>query len=477
MISTLQEIYAVLTEYNPWWRGAEDPGLPAWRRAAFGELFSWLHDPPSRRAVLLNGARQIGKTTLLKQAVQSLLEKGVDPERILYVTFDHGLLKLAGIEFVLKSWQEFRPPRSGGIDYLLLDEIQYVDDWQTWIKHQVDFHSERRIAATGSAIPLTADKQESGVGRWHTIKLATLSFYEYLKLRGVLPPPKLPQVKSLLELFGWKPQAFTRVGELARPLIPEFHEYLLRGGFPEAVQMRDATLAQKLLREDIVDKVLKRDMTALYGVRQILDLEKVFLYLCLHDGGILDVKAISSALELSRQTVSSYLNLLESAHLIYRLSPFGGGKQVLRGQQKAYLADPAIAGSVMLRGRSLLEDPVRLGNAVEAAFFKHVFTRYYKQSIGFSYWRHAKTQKEVDIIAETGDRLIPFEVKYRARIDRDDLSGLNQFCADRQVDNAYLITRDIEQFGIRKSQSPNTKILSIPAVLACFWLSQLEHDE
>ena len=51
--------------------------------------------------------------------------------------------------------------------------------------------------------------------------------------------------------------------------------------------------AQKLLREDIVDKLLKRDMTALYGVRRVLELEQTFLYLCLHDGGLLDMADLS----------------------------------------------------------------------------------------------------------------------------------------------------------------------------------------
>lgn len=64
--------------------------------------------------------------------------------------------------------------------------------------------------------------------------------------------------------------------------------------------------------------------------------------------------------------------------------PSENGKQVLRARPKVYLADAAIAPSVLLRGKSLLEDPDALGRAVETAFFKHVYTRYYARSIGFS---------------------------------------------------------------------------------------------
>src|SRR5690606_34939653 len=113
----------------------------------------------------------------------------------------------------------------------------------------------------------------------------------------------------------------------------------------------DIRIAQKLLREDIVDKVLKRDMTSLYGVRHVLDLEKVFLYLCMHDGGILDIPQMSSNLDgMSRTKINNFLSLLESAHLIYKLHPYGYGKNILKGRHKVYLADAAISSSVLLRG-------------------------------------------------------------------------------------------------------------------------------
>lgn len=153
--------------------------LPDWRRAAFSELILWLGQPPAPRAVLLSGARQVGKTTLLLQGVQELLARGVPPERILYATFDHPLLKLIGLEGVLSVWREIQPRSEEEAEYLLLDEIQYTQGWQTWLRHQVDL----RIAVTGSAVPLETENLESGVGRWHTIRLATLSAAEVLTPR------------------------------------------------------------------------------------------------------------------------------------------------------------------------------------------------------------------------------------------------------------------------------------------------------
>ena len=151
--------------------------------------------------------------------------------------------------------------------------------------------------------------------------------------------------------------------------MPHFHEYLLRGGFPQTALVDSIPMAQKLLREDIVDKALKRDMTALFGVRRVLELEKTFLYLCLHDGGILDMPSLCSSLGVKKATANSFLDVLEAAHLIYKLPPYGYGKEILRARYKIYLADAAIAGSVLLRGKLLLEDRAKLGAAVETAFF------------------------------------------------------------------------------------------------------------
>jgi len=445
-------------------------------RLTFAELRDWLIQPPARRAILLSGARQVGKTTLLLQAIQSLLSDGIQPEQILYATLDHPLLKLVGIEGLLKTWREVQP-KPKGIKYLFIDEIQYAENWQTWLKHQVDFEKNRRIIVTGSAVPLNTENQESGVGRWHTIRLSTLSFAEYLLIKKT-DLPELPAVDSLAALRSWKTGEFIKIGEFARPLQPHFHEYLLRGGFPQTAMVESVVLAQRLLREDIVDKVLRRDMTALYGVRRVLELERTFLYLCLHDGGILDMTALCVNLAVKKPTVSSFLDLLEAAHLIHRLPPLGYGKEVLRARYKVYLTDAAIAGSVLLKGKGLLEDTARLGTAVETTVFKHLHVRHALTSAALSYWRGGRGEYEVDLVEESPGGLMPFEVKYTQGFVRpSDLKGMAAFCAQKKIARGYVLTRDMSDFGPltlphegKNAMAPT--VLRIPAPLACYWLSQ-----
>ncbi|RZU47142.1 hypothetical protein EV700_1534 [Fluviicoccus keumensis] len=477
-----EELVAVLAQFNPWWRGEAIADLPNWRRAAFREFNSWMTAPPAPRAVLLSGARQIGKTTLMLQAVDMLLRSGVPAGSILYATFDHPLLKLAGIDAVLDAWRA-REPKADGLEYLFLDEAQFIRDWGTWVKHQVDFRKDRRLAFTGSAMPLVEAGQESGVGRWHTIRLTTLSFYEYLQIKNLSLPP-LPQVKSLRELFDWSQSDFYRVSELAGAYVGHFHEYLVRGGFPQTAQVESITQAQRLLREDIIDKVLKRDMTALFGVRRVLDLEHTFLYLCMHDGGLLDMGDLCANLEVKRPTAQNFIELLEATHLIYRLPPYGYGKDVLRARFKIYLADAAIAPAVMLKGKAILEDAAALGVATETAVFKHLFARYYAHNVRFTYWR-GKKEREVDLVAEVNGEVIPFEVKYRAQhTGARELKGLIELCEQKRISRGYVVTKSLDDFGLMtgmpKASSEadgdmqSAQIMRIPAPLLCYWMGATE---
>lgn len=471
-----EELIAVLAQLNPWWRKDPITDLPKWHRAAWQQLNLWITDPPAHRAVLLSGARQVGKTTLLLQQIHELIKQGHHPGNILYATFDHPLFKLAGIEAVLEAWRE-RQPRIEGTEYLFLDEAQFIRDWGTWVKHQVDFNKQRRIVFTGSAMPMLGEGQESGVGRWHTIRLTTLSFYEYIRIKQI-QLPELPQLKSLTDLFDWTPAQFYEAQENAAPYVGHFHDYLLRGGFPQTALMDSINQAQRLLREDIIDKALKRDMTALFGVRRILDLEHTFLYLCMHDGGLLNMSDLSSNLEVKRPTAQNFIELLEACHLIYRLPPFGYGKDVLKGRFKIYLADAAIAPAVLLKGKSFFDNPTELGVATETAVFKHLFTRYYSQNVRFTYWQ-GKQNREVDLVAEVAGQIIPFEVKYRSQhAGIKELKGLVDLCAQKKITRAYVITKSLNDFGLMKnlSQTPEifTQIMRLPAPLLCYWMGASE---
>ena len=125
--------------------------------------------------MFLAGPRRVGKTTVLLQYINELLEQGVDPRKILYANFDYSELRLVGFRKLLEIWKETHA-FEGGPEYLLLDEMQYVYNWGSEIKIQYDTYKQRKIVFTGSAIPLSYKGKESGVGRWVQIHMGTMSF-------------------------------------------------------------------------------------------------------------------------------------------------------------------------------------------------------------------------------------------------------------------------------------------------------------
>ena len=167
-------------------------------------------------------------------------------------------------------------------------------------------------------------------------------------------------------------------------------------------------------------------------------------------------------------------------NLIHRLQPFGYGKEVLRARHKIYLADTAIALSVLLKGKALWRTAELLESLPRRAVFNHLYSRYYQQSVGFSYWQRPAKEAEVDIIASIEDRTVPFEVKYRSQATGpDDLRGIRQFCLERDVNRGYVITKDLFDFKLLPlvADGSNLTFAKIPAPLACYWLGSPELEK
>ncbi len=183
---------------------------------------------------------------------------------------------------------------------------------------------------------------------------------------------------------------------------------------------------------------------------------------------------LCSNLQVKRPTAQHFVELLEATHLIYRLQPFGYGKDILRGKFKIYLADAAIAPSVLLKGTSILDDLIALGIAIETSVFKHLFA-HWNQNVRFTYW-HGDKNHEVDLVMEDGNKIIPFEIKYRTQhTGARDLKGLIELCRKKSLKHAHVITKSLDDFGLlNDTHLPETKIMKIPASLLCYWTGKLE---
>jgi len=356
--------------------------------------------------------------------------------------------------------------------YYFLDEVQYAADWDGWIKTIYDTRPTSRMIATGSASPVLKKKAtESGAGRWTVIQVPTLSFYEYCEMLDV-ERQEIPADIKPTALIKYDKQELTLLMSKLTGLQKHFNRYLLVGGFPELALASDDFMAQAIMREDVVDKVLKRDIPSLYNIRNSTELERIFLYLCYYSSNIISIDAIAKELEgVSRSTVDDYISYMESANLIYRSLPVEmSGKKVLKARAKIYIADAAIRNAVLMDD-SLLTNPEEMGIAVETAVYKHIAAFYYQNTTSVGYYRGGKKGNEVDVVIDFPNGKILIEVKYRENApigEKDAIYSLTDEAAC-----SIVVTKRDNDYGLQASNG-NKKILRLPAFAFLYLLGNAE---
>lgn len=242
LISEMQ-IIKTLHKYNPWWTDREQGVRLSreYRRVSFYEAWKVMQHRDFRRFVVLSGARRVGKTTIMYQAIEQLLKDGVPSKDILYITFDNPIFKMSTVDELLSVYDSICPRQ--GIRYIFLDEIQYTDNWQLWMKVLYDSDDDLRLMATGSASPLLQrGAADSGTGRWSVLHIPTLSFFEYCQLEK-LPLPNIPDNITIDNIHKQSKEALAELAIGFSGLVPHFNRYLTVGGFPELVLGSDDSYA------------------------------------------------------------------------------------------------------------------------------------------------------------------------------------------------------------------------------------------
>ena len=474
-LTSNENIFKVLNSFNPWWKtGQVRPEFnKAYKRFAFYEAMKILSHTSIRRSVILTGTRRIGKTTIQYQIIDWLLKSSVKPQQVVFVSLDHPLLKLCKLNEILDCYHS---NIYGDEDcYYFFDEVQYAVDWDQWVKIIYDTKPSSHMVATGSASPVLRKKAaESGAGRWTVIQVPTLSFYEYCEMLEIKDSPELPPDLKPTSLLKYQKQELTLLMTRLSGLQKHFNRYLVVGGFPELALATDDYMAQAIMREDVVDKVLKRDIPSLYNIRNSTELERIFLYLCYCSSNIIAIDAISKELDgVSRSTVEDYISYMESANLIYRSFPVAmGGKQVLKARSKIYIADAAIRNAVLM-DENLMTDPEQLGIMVETAVYKHIAAFYYQNTTSVGYYRGGKKGNEIDIVVDFPNGKILIEVKYREQATINEKDAIYEFAG--QSTCAIVVTKRENDYGIQPSAG-DSKILRLPAFAFLYMLGNAEKN-
>lgn len=274
---------------------------------------------------ILTGVRRCGKSTIMKMLRLELEKQGISPERIISYNFDS--LEYEG----MTAKQLFSIIKSqlsdNGKTYLFLDEIQEITNWEKVVNSLMS-ESDVDIYVTGSNSRMMSSEISTYLtGRYISFRIFPLSFGEYLNFR----------------------KKFTTVDDPRKELV----RYLQFGGFP-ALHLRDYSKEEAYpIVRDIYNSTIFTDIVRRNQIRKIDQLERVVRYVFDNIGNTFSATSIAKYLKseqrsLDNETVYNYLSKLESAYILHRCSRYDiKGKELLKTQEKFYLADPALRYSVL----------------------------------------------------------------------------------------------------------------------------------
>ncbi|VAX38683.1 hypothetical protein MNBD_PLANCTO02-222 [hydrothermal vent metagenome] len=441
------DIKQFITPYSPWFNSEEkerwESSIPSFRRPVFEQLMDDLDSIEQMLSV--TGPRRVGKSTLLHQMIQHLInEKNVPVENILYYSFDDPALfqKNCSGEQLIELLFESAKKREGTV-YLFLDEIQTLERWELYLKKYYDLKFPCRVVVSGSASsPFFKKSRESLLGRIKDYHVLPFSFCEYLlfELTQEKRTDLIQEVHSIRsageQLKGMLIRSpshleteYTRIPELSLELWDYssrvMETYLVDGGFPEVWKMPTQEKKIEYLYDNQVKKVIYEDLVVATELRKPEQLKRFYISLLGHPGVEVNFTKSSNETEVNRQQIEKYLPLLEMTDLIAHASKFRkSATRVRKGNRKYYLIDLALRNTVLRIGKELLEDSTTMGLYAENLVFNAL--RKWKGMIQLDYYR--ENNQEVDFIVQvTPSKYIPIEVKYRNQWSRSDLKGIDYF--------------------------------------------------
>lgn len=274
---------------------------------------------------ILTGIRRCGKSTILKLIMQKLRERGIEEKQIVSYRFDS--MEYDGYtaqQMYQKLKSSLQPDKR---TYLFLDEVQEIDNWEKIVNSlATDFNVDMYVTGSNSRM-MSSEIATYLTGRYISFRIYTLSFAEYLDFKSDYTETAAPK--------------------------QELIDYIKLGGFP-AVHLHTYTAAEVYtIVRDIYNSTIFSDIVRRNQLRKVDQLERVVKYAFNNVGNTFSAKSISDYLKsehrkIDNETVYSYLEKLEKAYILHRCLRYDlKGREILKTQEKFYLADTALRYSVL----------------------------------------------------------------------------------------------------------------------------------
>ena len=450
---------------NPWWVTKEVPKIYSSmsKRLYFDLFYPFVIERSIKRALVLMGPRRVGKTVMLFHSIEDLIKNGVNPQKLFFIGIDNPIYVNLSLEDLLALCKESLTLKNLDGCFVFFDEIQYLKDWERHLKVLVDSYPETKFIVSGSAAAaLKWHSTESGAGRFTDFLLPPLTFQEYIHLK------KLDHLIYDGEIeYGDKGISYCLTHD-TKELNREFVHYLNFGGYPEVV------LSEKIqsdmgryVKNDIVDKVLLRDLPSLYGIKDVQELNRFFTYIAYNTGNEFSYETMSKESGIQKDTLKKYLEYLEAAFLIKVLNKVGiNAKRLKRITSfKVYLTNPSLRTALF---SPITETDSEMGNMVETAVLSQWMHRE-KLDLTYARWKDGRKEGEVDLVLVDARSYKPIwgvEIKWSNRyFDKtQELKSLISFCNENKLISAVITS--IDQLG--QKDLDTIKFTFIPASIYAY---------
>lgn len=383
---------------NPWWR--KEPFDKGIVRHRYKKLLE--KTLTGKRATLIVGSRRVGKTTLLRQIIHTLLST-VSEKHILYLLLDHPKLsRFTIMDLVSEYRSHFQIDRKTKI-YLFLDEVQFVSGWEQEVKAILDTENVK-IFLSGSASSELLTKKSFLTGRVETHIVSPLNFSEFLEFNDVrVEPTETYKYKKLCD------------------------DYLVTGGYPEYVLEKNPAYFA-----DLINDVLYKDIIRVYDLKNPDVLKDLLLLLADRTGHQATFNKLAAILSVKNDTIKEYIYYLKNTFLISELPRFAASRaKRIYAAKKYYISDNGMLYHLLARAS--------LGTAFEQTVYRHFHDT--SESVSFYY----ENQREVDFVVTREGTQQLWEAKYATIGNlREEVNKYLPVVLELKKNTLHIVTADTE---------------------------------
>lgn len=388
-----------------------------------------------KEITLITGPRQAGKTTLMKQLEEDLKKKG---EKTLFLDLDRDLDR-PFFQSQNRLIQKIKYEIGEEKGYVFIDEIQRKENAGLFLKGVYDMNLPYKLIVSGSgSLELKEKVHESLAGRKRIFELSTLEFEEFVGFKT-----GREELAAFFDLHQ----------ELARQYL---EEYLNFGGYPRVVLEAEISQKQAAI-DEIYRSYLERDLSVLLNIQKTESLTQLVRVLASQAGSLVNISELSNTLGLAMQTVKNYLWYLEKTFIIQKVTPyFRNVRKEVTKASTYYFVDLGLKNYAAGQFGNALGASTT-GFLFENFVYKTLRAGIYLSPATIHFWR-SKDKAEVDFVINTGQKIIPIEVKY-SHLRKPEISrSLRSFLQNYKPQKAYIV-----HLGERMEEKVGeTKIYFIP---------------